>query len=108
MVAGQLGYPYARSGPIRASAGDRMTKKFSNNQIAMGNTDSDQKISQGTSVDKFAQWIFDNQSNKLKNFAIRSGIEITEDTLIFVGFDGPDVWANSQILKLQKDGSPIF
>jgi 4-alpha-glucanotransferase len=108
MVAGQLGYPHARSGPIRWSAVDKMTKKFSNHQVAMGNTDCDQKFNQRTSFEKFAQWIFNNQSNKFKNFAIRSGIEIIEDILIFVSFDGPDVWANRQILKLHKDGSLIF
>ncbi|MDR1891061.1 MAG: 4-alpha-glucanotransferase [Puniceicoccales bacterium] len=83
-------------------------KEFSNHQVAMGKAGSDEKLSRRVNFYKFAQWIFDRQWNKLKNFANGSGIEIIGDIPIFVGFDSADVWANRQIFKLQKDGSPKF
>ena len=55
---------------------------------------------------KFQQWLFYRQWNKLKNYCETKNIEIIGDVPIFVALDSADVWCNQSQFKLNEDGSP--
>ena len=55
---------------------------------------------------KFQQWLFFRQWNKLKNYCHSKNIRIVGDVPIFVALDSADVWCNPSQFKLNEDGSP--
>ena len=55
---------------------------------------------------KFYQFLFFRQWDRLKKYANDQGVRIIGDVPIFVALDSADVWCNSQEFKLEKDGSP--
>ena len=55
---------------------------------------------------KFYQFLFFKQWNRLKNYANGKGIQIVGDIPIFVSLDSADVWCNPGEFKLNEDGSP--
>ncbi len=50
----------------------------------------------------FVQYLFYLQWNKLKDYANSNGIEILGDMPIYVSLDSADVWANSDLFKLDE------
>lgn len=56
---------------------------------------------------KFLQYEFFRQWNLVKNYANQKGIEIIGDIPIFVAMDSADVWANSNLFHLDKEGTPV-
>lgn len=55
---------------------------------------------------KFYQYLFFKQWNRVKNYANGNGIKIIGDIPIFVAFDSADVWCNPGEFKLDKNGKP--
>ncbi|MBA3696170.1 MAG: 4-alpha-glucanotransferase [Methylotenera sp.] len=51
---------------------------------------------------KFTQFIFFNQWMALKSYAGSKGIQFFGDIPIFVAYDSADVWANSNLFKLDE------
>lgn len=57
---------------------------------------------------KFVQYVFHTQWNKIKSYANNKNIKIIGDLPIFVGLDSADVWAHSEIFKLDKNLNPTY
>ncbi len=57
---------------------------------------------------KFYQFLFFKQWNRLKNYANGKGIKIVGDVPIFSSLDSADVWCNPNEFKLNEDLSPKF
>lgn len=64
------------------------------------------KLRDGVFLEKFKQYIFHRQWEKLHNYARSKKIEIMGDMPIFVSADSADVWANQKMFDLNKDGTP--
>ncbi len=56
----------------------------------------------------FLQFIFFRQWFELKRYCGRAGIKIIGDIPIYVTFDSPDVWANPQLFKLDRNKKPKY
>ena len=54
----------------------------------------------------FFQYIFYAQLAKLRAYAGSRGVEIMGDAPIFVALDSSDVWANSELFQIKKNGQP--
>jgi 4-alpha-glucanotransferase len=93
--------------------------KKSQNQASWQNWDTPLKLRDETALaaaredlreeiqaQKFQQWLFFRQWNKLKNYCHSKNIKIVGDVPIFVALDSADVWCNSLQFKLNEDGSP--
>jgi len=57
-------------------------------------------------VQKYQQWQFWRQWQKLHNYAVKHGIDIVGDLPIFVAHDSADVWCNRQLFLLDSNGRP--
>ncbi|MEQ1764836.1 MAG: 4-alpha-glucanotransferase [Pyrinomonadaceae bacterium] len=57
-------------------------------------------------AEKFYQFVFYTQWDRLKEYAGKSGVKIVGDIPIFVALDSSDVWCNQDKFKLNDDGSP--
>ena len=55
---------------------------------------------------KFQQFKFNEQWNKLKQYANKNGIKIIGDIPIYVAFDSADTWANPELFKFDANGLP--
>lgn len=58
--------------------------------------------------EKFLQYIFFKQWRSLKDYCKSKNISIIGDLPIYVNYDSSDVWANSEIFKLNKEKKPTF
>lgn len=56
-------------------------------------------------ANKFYQFLFFSQWQRLREYCRLAGIEIIGDVPIFVSYDSADVWAHRHLFKLNKDGS---
>lgn len=56
----------------------------------------------------FLQFVFYKQWFALKRYCSRAGIRIIGDIPIYVIYDSPDVWANPQIFKLDRNKRPEY
>ncbi|MCX7970442.1 MAG: 4-alpha-glucanotransferase [Negativicutes bacterium] len=56
--------------------------------------------------ERFLQFIFFRQWQKLRGYANDKGIKIIGDLPLFVSPDSADVWANRQLFELNPDGTP--
>lgn len=56
--------------------------------------------------EKFYQFLFATQWQKLKAYANAHGVEIIGDAPIFVAYDSADVWANQKLFQLDSKGFP--
>lgn len=65
-----------------------------------------QKLWSDIAFYKFEQYIFYTQWNSLKNYAHENDIEIIGDMPIYAALDSSDVWANTNLFQLEKDGTP--
>ncbi|EKU70591.1 4-alpha-glucanotransferase [Selenomonas sp. F0473] len=57
-------------------------------------------------LDRFKQYIFHTQWNRLHDYAKKKGVEILGDMPIFIAQDSADVWANRRLFDLNEDGTP--
>lgn len=64
-------------------------------------------LSEEIEFQKFLQFIFFRQWHKLKNYANQNGIEILGDVPLYVSGESVDVWANTDIFKLDEKLEPI-
>jgi 4-alpha-glucanotransferase len=55
---------------------------------------------------KYMQWQFSRQWQKVKRYANERGILIIGDAPIFVAHDSADVWCNQHIFNLEMSGEP--
>ena len=55
---------------------------------------------------KYVQWQFHRQWQRLKSYANAHGIEMVGDLPIFVAHDSADVWTNPQLFHLDERGRP--
>ncbi len=58
--------------------------------------------------EKFWQYLFFDQWNRLKSFCREKGVQIFGDLAIYVNFDSADVWANPGLFKLDEGKKPVF
>lgn len=66
------------------------------------------KLADEIEYQKFVQFIFDKQWQKLRNYAHQNGIKIIGDLPIFVAYDSADAWANKHLFTVREDGSLEF
>lgn len=64
------------------------------------------ELQESITFQKFMQYIFFEQWNKLKSYANKLGISIIGDLPIFVSMDSADVWAHPELFDLDEDGYP--
>ncbi|MEQ1484117.1 4-alpha-glucanotransferase [Methyloglobulus sp.] len=58
-------------------------------------------------VTKFQQYVFFRQWLELKAYASQHGVLLFGDIPIFVSYDSADVWANSEVFKLDDNGEML-
>ncbi len=58
--------------------------------------------------EKFFQFNFFSQWNRLRDYCKSKGIQIIGDIPIYVNFDSVDVWTNKEIFKLKDGREPEF
>jgi 4-alpha-glucanotransferase len=58
-------------------------------------------------MQKYMQWQFFRQWEKVKHYANANDIEIIGDIPIFVAYDSADVWANPHLFHLDEHGRPL-
>ena len=68
--------------------------------------DARDKLKDGILLEKFKQYIFARQWDKLHEYARSKNVEIMGDMPIFVSADSSDVWADQKMFDLNKDGTP--
>lgn len=56
---------------------------------------------------KYMQWQFSRQWQKVRKYANAKGILVIGDTPIFVAFDSADVWCNRHLFHLDDRGRPF-
>jgi 4-alpha-glucanotransferase len=64
------------------------------------------QLSSETEIHKFAQFEFFRQWEKLKAHCSRRGVRIMGDIPIYVAHDSADVWAHSELFRLDENGKP--
>jgi 4-alpha-glucanotransferase len=58
-------------------------------------------------MQKYMQWQFFRQWEKVKQYANANKVEIIGDIPIFVAYDSADVWANPHLFHLDERGRPL-
>ncbi|MBN1757688.1 MAG: 4-alpha-glucanotransferase [Chitinispirillaceae bacterium] len=66
-----------------------------------------QKLSESVAREKWYQFIFFTQWEKLKRYCNEKGILVIGDIPIYVSYDSVDVWTNPDIFKLDEDLQPM-
>ncbi len=64
-------------------------------------------LAPGGGKQKYMQWQFSRQWEKVKQYANANDIEIIGDIPIFVAYDSADVWANPHLFHLDEHGRPL-
>ena len=62
------------------------------------------KHARGIAMQKFWQYIFDEQWTALKKYCEERSLKIIGDLPIYVAHDSADVWANKELFQLDADG----
>lgn len=65
------------------------------------------KLKEEIFYEKFLQYIFHKQWDKLKKFANDRGIEIIGDIPIYTDLESADVWCHQDLFKLDSKGIPV-
>ena len=65
------------------------------------------ELSEEIEFQKFMQFHFYLQWNKLKTYVNSKGIKIIGDIPIYVAFDSTDAWANPQLFQFDENNTPI-
>lgn len=58
------------------------------------------------SYQKFLQYVFFRQWNRLRNICARRGIALVGDIPVYVSHDSADVWSNRRLFDLDGEGRP--
>ncbi|MDW8032459.1 MAG: 4-alpha-glucanotransferase [Aquificaceae bacterium] len=58
--------------------------------------------------EKFVQFVFFRQWERLKNYANSKGVRLVGDLPIYPAHDSVEVWANRELFKLREDGLPAL
>ena len=58
-------------------------------------------------MQKYMQWQFFRQWEKVKQYANAGGVEIIGDIPIFIAYDSADVWVNPHLFHLDESGRPL-
>ncbi len=66
-----------------------------------------ERLSAQIEYHKFIQYLFADQWQELKQYAIEKKIEFMGDIPIYVALDSADAWANQELFKLDKNGNPL-
>ena len=66
------------------------------------------KLSKQIEQEKFAQFIFNSQWRRLKNYCKINKVQIVGDIPFYVSYDSVDVWVNPELFKLDSDKKPLF
>lgn len=53
------------------------------------------------------QYEFHEQWTKVKEYALKKGIQIVGDVPIYVAFDSADTWANPELFQLDEKNLPL-
>lgn len=64
------------------------------------------RLAENISLEKFVQYLFYRQWQRLHEYANAAGIQIMGDMPIFLSQDSADVWANQCLFDLNSDGTP--
>lgn len=59
-------------------------------------------------VQRFAQWVFSTQWDRIHQYAKRKGVKILGDIPIYVSLDSVDTWVNPELFQLDNDRKPRF
>ncbi|MBR2214626.1 MAG: 4-alpha-glucanotransferase [Selenomonadaceae bacterium] len=65
-----------------------------------------QKLAEDIVYEKFLQYVFQRQWQRLHDYAKEKGICILGDMPIFISHDSADVWAHQKLFDLREDGNP--
>ena len=65
-----------------------------------------EELSERIGYEKFLQYVFDSQWQKLHAYAKEKQIKILGDMPIFISADSADAWANQSLFQLNEDGTP--
>jgi len=65
-------------------------------------------LSREIEKEKFVQFLFYSQWNELKRYANENGIEIIGDMPIYLSYQSSDLWAHTEIFKLDQNLKPTF
>ena len=66
------------------------------------------KLKNEIDFEKFLQYLFYQQLDKIKRYANENGIKIIGDIPIFVGYDSADAWAYPEIFLFDDELKPTF
>jgi len=67
-----------------------------------------EELKKNIEKEKFLQFIFFKQWVSLKDYCNKKNIQIFGDMPIYINYQSADVWANTEIFKLNQDKHPIF
>jgi 4-alpha-glucanotransferase len=67
-----------------------------------------QKLAARIGREQFYQFLFFRQWTVLKSYCNRKNIQVIGDIPIYVSYDSSDVWANSELFKLDGEKSPLL
>ncbi len=68
---------------------------------------SEKKFSDKILLEKFVQYLFYQQWFALKNYCKSKNLQLIGDLPIYVSYDSADVWANSELFKLDEEKRPL-
>jgi 4-alpha-glucanotransferase len=66
------------------------------------------KLSEEIEMEKFVQYIFFRQWEKLKQYLDNKHLRVIGDMPIYVNYDSSDVWASPDIFRLDKKKTPAY
>lgn len=58
--------------------------------------------------ERFRQWVFYDQWQRLKDYANERGVRIIGDVPFYTGYEAVDVWSHQTLFKLDASGQPLF
>jgi len=68
---------------------------------------AEHRLADDIGYQKFIQFLFFRQWERIRDEATKRGIEIIGDAPIYVSFDSADTWANQQDFELDPEGHPL-
>ena len=64
------------------------------------------RLSDRIALQKFAQWVFHQQWEALRDYCHQRGVEVIGDIPMYVAYDSADVWAHQDYFRLDAKGEP--
>lgn len=69
-------------------------------------TEARERLAPAIAAEKFAQYVFFRQWERLRATCHEHGVRLMGDMPIYVAHDSADAWANPELFQLQEDGTP--